>query len=56
MILGVVLDKLEIDPETDLARLDLDRLLVMSRFTEEVAVSVLLRRFVSCRSELRRCI
>ena len=50
--------KLEMDPETDLAKLDLDRLLVMSRFTEDVAVSVLFFKFVvsSRRSEFRLCI
>ena len=54
--LDVDLIMLGIDPDTDLARFDLDKLLVMSRFTEDVAVNVLFFKFVSWRSELRRCI
>ena len=49
--------RLETDPDTDLARLLLDKLLLMSRFTEDEAVSVLFLKLVgSRRSELRRCI
>ena len=45
--LDVDLIMLGIDPDTDLARFDLDKLLVMSRFTEDVAVNVLFFKFVS---------
>ena len=45
--LDVDLIMLGMDPDTDLARLDLDKLLVMSRFTEDVAVNVLFFKFVS---------
>ena len=53
VIPGLVLERFEMDPDTDLAKLDLERLLVRSRFTEDDAVNVLFRKFVSCRSEFR---
>ena len=53
VIPGVGLERFEMEPDTDLARLDLERLLVRSRFTEDDAVRVLFLKLVSCRSEFR---
>lgn len=53
VIPGFVFERFEIDPDTDLAKFDLERLLVRSRFTEDDAVNVRFLKFVSCRSEFR---
>ena len=56
LVIAPGLVRLEMEPDTDLARLERDALRLMSRLTEELAVSVLFLRLVSWRSELRLCI
>ena len=56
LVIAPGLVRLEMEPDTDLARLERDTLRLMSRLTEELAVRVLFLRLVSWRSELRLCI
>ena len=56
LVIAPGLVRFEMEPETDLARFERDALRLMSRLTEELAVSVLFLRLDSWRSELRLCI
>ena len=56
LVIAPGLVRFEMEPDTDLARFERDALRLMSRLTEELAVSVLFLRLVSWRSEFRLCI
>lgn len=56
LVIAPGLVRFETEPDTDLARFERDALRLMSRLTEELAVSVLFLRLDSWRSELRLCI